>query len=153
MSRDGPLAVLSYARADTPFVRELAWRLRGRGVRTWIDVEDVPVGETWQAAIHAAMIRADAFVPCISALSLRSAWAKLELESALALGMRVAPVVLDAAMRLPASLAGLPRIDAAGVSAERVAARLAWQFREAKPENGTASRARTGDPWFHKPVL
>ena len=155
MRREGPLAVLSYARADLPVVLALAWRLRDLGMRTGIDVENLRAGETWQAAIQAAMRRSDAFVPCISAFSLKSTWASLELDTALAIGMPVVPVLLDpaAAPMLPRSLLRMRRIDAVGISPDETAACVALRCARHGRENGTASRARTGDPWFHKPVL
>lgn len=87
---------ISYSRADLRAVRPLAQALRRTGLGTWLDLDDLRPGQRWKDAIGDALSAADAFVFCLSGLSLQSAWTSVELARARALALRIIPVAVEA---------------------------------------------------------
>src|SRR4051794_27668685 len=73
---------VSYARADTAFVRQLHALLRGMGRELWIDWKDIPPTAEWLREIYAAIEQADAFAFVISPDSCSSDVCLLEMEHA-----------------------------------------------------------------------
>jgi hypothetical protein len=60
---------LSYAREDKDKVRELYGKLREAGFQPWMDVEDIPAGADWEAAIESAIDDSPFFLACLSDFS------------------------------------------------------------------------------------
>lgn len=85
---------ISYSRADIRPVCSLVAALKEFGFTTWLDFEDLKPGETWKEAIRTALSRANAFVFCISPMSVRSAWTSVELRMAEQQGLAILPVML-----------------------------------------------------------
>eukprot|EP01031_Cornospumella_fuschlensis_P052996 gene52996-64740_t len=103
---------LSYSRGNLLMVRALAAELRRMGHRTWMDLENLRPGERWRDAIERALVDCTAMVYCISRLSVASAWTSVELRAALARGVPVIPVMIDAVVmdELPAELQALQMV-------------------------------------------
>ena len=53
---------VSYARADREIVVELVASLDARGLRTWVDLEDIPPSAEWMGEIRAAIEAADGYL-------------------------------------------------------------------------------------------
>jgi hypothetical protein len=63
---------ISYSRKDEPFVRRIATDLDGYGVSVWLDVDEIPAGMKWSAAIQEGLITCDAMIIVISPDSMAS---------------------------------------------------------------------------------
>ncbi len=124
--------LLSYRRADTGAVAgHLAEKLKGRfgAGRVFIDVDNIPFGVDFRQHIRSTMERCDVVIALIGPRWTGEAggarriddpadYLRIEVETALALGLRVIPVLVDqatmpSAASLPASLAPLAYLNAA----------------------------------------
>lgn len=68
----------SYASADQPKVRRLADALRREGHETWIDEEDIDVGDSIPGAIERGLRGADFVVVCLSKTANQRGWVEAQ---------------------------------------------------------------------------
>jgi len=61
---------MAHNSADKPAVLRLCRRLRDRGLKPWIDVEQIPSGRWFSDAIQSAVLRSDAAAVCIGPASI-----------------------------------------------------------------------------------
>ncbi len=87
-----PLTVfLCHASADKPKVRELYRTLKRRGVRPWLDEEDLIPGHNWEMEIQKALLSSDAIIICLTPNSMsKEGYVQKEIKFA-----------LDKAMEMP----------------------------------------------------
>ena len=106
---------ISYAHQDADFAERLAEYLRGVGIATWMDRQQLKAGDDWTLELEKAIKDAAAVVMVVSAVSLKSEWVMHEAHAALArLGQgALIPVVVDglAKTRLPAWLNSIQWLD------------------------------------------
>lgn len=57
---------ISYVREDTPKVEKLVSELKSRGIKVWLDRNDIPVGTRWSDAIRKAIQNGSFFLACFS---------------------------------------------------------------------------------------
>lgn len=121
-------AFISYSHANKSFVHEVAKGLEADEYRVWLDDRDLKVGDSLIGAIAEALDRVDFVIAFVSPASQQSTWCKKEI--ALAMNGEVArgvvaviPVRIDNA-EMPASLLDKVYLDASGLAAQDVAARL-----------------------------
>jgi hypothetical protein len=69
---------LSYSNKDKAFVRSLANRLRGDGIRIWFDEWEIRPGDSVPAKIEEGLNQSRVLVLCMSANTFDSDWAQLE---------------------------------------------------------------------------
>jgi hypothetical protein len=74
---------ISYNTDDAPFANALASALRSRDIKTWIDEEEIRVGDSLIGRIGRALHNNDFIVVVLSPSSVRSEWVRLELKEAL----------------------------------------------------------------------
>jgi hypothetical protein len=72
---------LSHSKRDEPVVRDLARRLRGRGLRVWFDGWEISPGDSIPSRIEAGLEGSAVLVLCVSKHSLGSDWATLESQT------------------------------------------------------------------------
>ena len=77
-----PTVFLSYARADSAVVQQVADGLAAAGVRVWLD-KLLQAGTNWMQEIERELSAADFVAFFISPHSVESGWAKQELQVAL----------------------------------------------------------------------
>ena len=89
--------------------------LQARGLRAWVDLEDIPPSAEWMSEIQAAIEAADGYLVVVSPDLARSTVCGQELEQAVASGKRIVPIVVRTTDpgSVPGSLAALNWIDAA----------------------------------------
>jgi hypothetical protein len=96
---------ISYARVDEPLAQELAAHLEAKGADVWWDLNAItlgaPLDETLRTAVHSASCLFLIATPAAG----RSAYVRLEVETALRQGLRIVPISPDG--RMPASLDAL----------------------------------------------
>ncbi|MES1256994.1 MAG: TIR domain-containing protein, partial [Acidobacteriota bacterium] len=68
-----PQIFLSYAREDQIVVAKLYRKLKGAGLRPWMDVEDIAPGEDWQGSINKAVETSAVFLAFLSPRSVSKA--------------------------------------------------------------------------------
>lgn len=104
---------ISYSREDRGFVSRLAADLRGVGVATWTDLENISPGADWQKEIEGALLRAGVLLYVASENSVSSRWMDTELRAFLRGRGRIIPVVIDetGAERLPDPLRDIQWAD------------------------------------------
>lgn len=105
---------VSYARTDRRAVERVAQELVAAGHEAWIDVDDIPAGESWRSSIVRSIARSDAVVVFLSPASAASRQIATEVNLATESGKRIFPVMFgDAQMseELRYNLAGLQFID------------------------------------------
>jgi hypothetical protein len=79
-----PLVFISYVREDVERAQKLSNALRSKGLRTWIDIENLVPGERWENAIQKALKNASFIVVCLSKTSVKKrGFAQRELKHAL----------------------------------------------------------------------
>jgi hypothetical protein len=82
MQKREPTVFLSYARADSAVVQQVADGLAAAGVRVWLD-KMLQAGTNWMQEIERELSAADFVAFFISPHSVESGWAKQELQVAL----------------------------------------------------------------------
>ena len=105
---------VSYSRADRDTVVRLIEGLQARGLRAWVDLEDIPASAEWMSEIQAAIEAADGYLVVVSPDLASSVVCAQELEQAVASGKRIVPIVVRTTDpgSVPGSLAALHWIDA-----------------------------------------
>lgn len=98
-----PKIFISYSRADLNTVLELEQSLLARGVEVWRDQHSIRGGEQWPKAIGEALAACDAVLLAWSTNSASTAAVEFEWNTAIALGKKIIPLMLDETP-LPASL-------------------------------------------------
>jgi hypothetical protein len=123
MQKREPTVFLSYARADSTVVQQVADGLSAAGVRVWLD-QGLQPGRSWMQEIERELSAADFVAFFISPDSVGSGWAKQELQVALHRqvsgegGAVILPVVLEDA-DVPPLLRQFHWIDLRGGNVEK----------------------------------
>lgn len=120
--------LISYTRSDSAFVDALADGLSRVVDDVWVDRRKISIGESFVAAINAALLGITDFIVVLSRDSARSAWVANELNAAIALRnggapITIRPVVLDG-VSVPPLLADLDIASATNRDAASVIDRI-----------------------------
>jgi formylglycine-generating enzyme required for sulfatase activity len=91
---------LSHAGPDKPVVRRIATELRAAGHETWLDEDDLLVGESIPAAVERGLGDADFVVLCLSKVAAERGWVEAERDATMMQQFRerkerILPVRLD----------------------------------------------------------
>lgn len=128
-----PSIFISYSRADRPFTRELAKRLRRAYMEVWYD-DKLHGGEVWWEEILAGIRKCDVFVYLVSHDSLKSTYCQAELAEARRLHKLVLPVQIRRIYEdIPDTLREIQVVDMTeGLTADTVTDLLAALMRLAR---------------------
>lgn len=85
---------MAYARSDAPEVHRIAERLRGRGIDTRVDIENIALGVDWAEALRDFIRTSDTILFVITPASMRSEWCLMEVELAVRFKKRILPILL-----------------------------------------------------------
>ena len=80
---------VSYARKDTPLVRNICQALEADGIDLWVDWEDIPPSAEWPHEIQSGIEAAHTFLFFVSRDSVAREWCLKELSIAVELGKRL----------------------------------------------------------------
>lgn len=86
---------VSYSRRNTPFVQKLYRSLKQKGLRLWVDWENIPVASDWWAEIEEALQTVHTVLFVISPSSAVSKYCRQEIEVAQRLQKRIVPILLE----------------------------------------------------------
>lgn len=125
----GPSVFLSYSRADTQIVLQVADRLKEAAMAVWLDQAKLVAGDNWISETERALDSADYVAFFISSSSLGSAWARRELQLAMhrqvagERGAFILPVLLEK-VEVPPLLRDIHWIDMTDGNTEKGAQAL-----------------------------
>ncbi len=97
---------VSYTHQDTDFVKMLAEDLKNMDIKPLIDRLELKVGDNIRQAVDEMIDRSDYFLVVISENSMKSDWAKKELEQAMARKKKILPILLHSGS-IPSELSGV----------------------------------------------
>lgn len=105
----------SYSHKDKGFVENLSKRLRGDGVRPFVDIEDIPLGALFPREIEKALNSSKHILCVLSPDYLESGWGQLELYTAINANpdgslRKLLPILFRDCM-IPKLIASLERFD------------------------------------------
>lgn len=119
---------LSHASPDKPVVRRIAAALRAAGHESWLDEDEILVGESIPAAVERGLLNADFVVICLSGMAAARGWIEAERDATLMQQLRdrkerILPVRLEdvAPPYLIASLASVDLFPGEHVFAQGIA--------------------------------
>ncbi len=84
---------ISYARANTDFVRKLVDALRDSGRDVWVDFEDIPFGTEWWNEIVEGIEQSSVGIFVISDDSIASQYCSLEIAQMMQNQKKLVPIV------------------------------------------------------------
>jgi hypothetical protein len=131
---------LAHNSKDKPEIRLLADALVSKGIKPWIDADEIAPGQSFQDAIQQAIQNVRAIAICVGRGGLGK-WQGLELKAAISKcvdsGIPVVPVLLPEVEHLPSSLLFLRELNwvkfEAHTQEETQILRLIWGIRGTKP--------------------
>ncbi|MBZ0307551.1 MAG: toll/interleukin-1 receptor domain-containing protein, partial [Anaerolineae bacterium] len=128
-----PNIFISYSRADRPFTRELAKRLRRAYMEVWYD-DKLHGGEVWWEEILTSIRECDVFMYLISHDSLKSTYCQAELAEAKRLHKLILPVQIRRIQEeIPETLREIQVLDMTeGLTADTITDLLAALMRLAR---------------------
>ncbi len=98
-STANPTVFLSHSHDDKSVARRLVRRLGAHGIRVWIDELELAPGASLTTTIQEQIKAADMLLVVASSASAASAWTRMEIEFARALGKPIIPLLLDPVAR------------------------------------------------------
>lgn len=103
---------ISYAREDAAEVQAAAALLTAGGVQVFLDVQHIGYGERWEQVLDDALRRCERVLVFWSLAAQASQWVEREWRTALGLGKRIVPTLLDTTPLPPelAAFQALPRL-------------------------------------------
>jgi hypothetical protein len=129
-----PTAFLSYARPDEPLVKEVADGLRAHGIDVWIDNSGNQLGDSLVTHVERGLDAADFVAFFLSKASVKSEWARKELNVAISRqvtgsrGATVLPILLED-VEVPALLRDVVYLDLRGGDVKGALKRLVASIR------------------------
>ena len=105
--------IISYADEDRATMEKIRNSLRRESITVWTNTTDIQTGEDFEAAIERGIEQADNVVYLLSPDSVKSDFARKELEYALSLNKRIIPVLVreTSSESIPSALQSLQYID------------------------------------------
>jgi hypothetical protein len=151
---DGFDVFLNHNSGDKPIVEEIGVRLRGEGLRVWLDIWELRPGFPWQEGIEEAVQASRAVAVCVGKNGL-GAWQEPEMRAFIARSRRekipVIPVLLPGcpeSPKLTLFLEAFTWVDLRDGLTEAGLARLVWGITGTKPPTGPAPETRRPKVWW-----
>jgi hypothetical protein len=128
---------LAHNSVDKPQVRAIAEKLKRRGLKPWLDEEQIAPGELFQDAIQRAIPQIESAAICIGPQGLGK-WQVIELQALISQfinkGSRVIPVLLPGVDKIPDNLLFLQQFNWISCeSIDEIAYKLEWGIKGVKP--------------------
>ena len=114
MSTTAPYFFISYSREDANLQRRIIAELRGRGIRVWVDIENlIPGSPAWEREIERSIRGAAGVIVLLSPDSNDSEWVRREISFAEQNDKRVFPVLIrgEEDDSIPLRLSNHQRVD------------------------------------------
>jgi predicted nucleotide-binding protein len=96
---------ISYVREDARYANGPSKALHDRGIRTWVDTQNLMPGDQWETSIRRALEDAAGIVFIVTEASMRSPWVMYEVRAGVEKANAVYPVVIGDWSRMPDWLA------------------------------------------------
>lgn len=149
---------LAHRSSDKSLVREIYFSLKNRGVKPWLDEEEIPPGASFQDALQQATAQVRAAAICIG-LGELGRWQAMELKAFISQCIEndvvVIPVLLPGTETIPEKLIFLRQFHAVSFRKdidESSLSRLIWGITGKKPENSlsVSKSCQSGKPLVEK---
>ena len=101
---------LSHSAAEREFAEQIRMALSRSGIEVWSD-EEIKPGDSLPSSLGTALKSADTVVLLLSGDASQSSWVSLELGTAIAMGKRVIPVLVEPSAEVPVPLGGIQYLD------------------------------------------
>lgn len=111
MSKKEPYLFITYSQSDTKIVKTLTAELQNRGVKIWLDMQNIKPGERWDESIEKAIINAAGMLVFVSKASVKSNNVMDEVTFMMENNSLVIPVLIEKDVDLPFRLRKLEYID------------------------------------------
>lgn len=143
---------LAHNSKDKPLIQQLAEALVAKGLKPWVDTEQIAPGQSFQDSIQQALQNVESIAICVGTEGLGK-WQAWELKAAISkcvdAGIPVVPVLLPEVERLPDSLLFLSELNwvnfETNTQEETQVLRLIWGISGTKPaELGGAESTESG---------
>jgi len=100
-----PYLFIAYARQDIEVVQTVVSRLNEAGIATWMDLERLQPGESWDQSIREALEGAVGMLVFVSAASMKSQYVNRAVQSAAqGTDYLIIPLILERVDNLPHEL-------------------------------------------------
>ena len=146
---------LAHNSLDIPQVRKISAKLRERGLKPWLDEEQIPPGKAFQDEIQKAIPQIKSAVIIIGSQGLGN-WQKLELKTLISQFVNrntpVIPVLLVGVNQIPDDLYFLKEFHWVNFEQEddnRAFDNLEWEITVVKPTANTKTVTLTAEEWFN----
>ncbi len=133
---------LSYSSVDKSWVTDLKEALKAKGLKVWLDSDEIPPGERFASALEEGLEESKTVVMVVSPEAIASGWVNEEYYRALSLAqsktesLRLIPVILRDS-KLPGFLASRNWVDFRDASTyNKSLERLIWGITDKKSQNG-----------------
>jgi len=110
MSVEAKKYFISYSRADSEFVQDLANNLTQAGVDIWLDTQDIEPGRVWDNALEDALRSSTGLIVILTPASINSPFVKKEIVFAQNNNKEIYPILAEAC-ELPLLLADRQYVD------------------------------------------
>ncbi len=146
---------LAHNSVDKPQVRAIATKLRERGLKPWLDEEQIPPGKSFQEEIQKAIpqIKSAAIIIGVTGLG---KWQIQELRSLMNLFVNrdipVIPVLLPGVNKIPDNLVFLQElnwVNFENIDDTKAFYNLQWGITQVKPELHSKTVQLTAEEWFN----
>jgi hypothetical protein len=132
---------LAHSSVDKPLIRELYGQLKVRGLKPWLDEEEIPPGTSFQEELQRAISQVKTAAICIGASSELGRWQVMELRAFISQcverNISIIPVLLPGIKTIPESLLFLQQFHAVSfqeiIEEEFALFRLEWGITGRKP--------------------
>ncbi|NEP20040.1 MAG: TIR domain-containing protein [Leptolyngbya sp. SIO4C1] len=144
---------LAHSSKDKPLIRQIYQQLKARGLKPWLDEEEIPPGTSFQEELQQAISQVKTAAICIGEGGL-TRWQALELRTFISQcverKIRVIPVLLPGVKAIPEDLLFLRQFHQVlfenGIEDERAYFRLEWGVTGCKPAPKARAGAKPGTP-------
>jgi tetratricopeptide (TPR) repeat protein len=147
---------LAHNSVDKPHVRAIAAKLRERGLKPWLDEEQIPPGKSFQEEIQKAIPQIKAAAIIIGTTGLGK-WQIQELRSLMSQFVNrktpVIPVLLPGVNKIPGDLLFLQELNWVSFKNIDDAAafhKLEWGITQVKPESHSKTVKLTAEEWCNR---
>lgn len=86
---------IANARPDAEWAHRLEGALKNAGIKTWVDVSNIPAGSIWEQSIIEGLRACSAIIVVVTKRAIASTWIRAEIEYAQNAGIAILPVMVE----------------------------------------------------------
>jgi len=86
---------IANARPDAAWAQRLSDALEHAGIKTWVDLSNIPIGTDWERSVIEALRASSALIVVVTRRAAASAWVAAEIKYAQNAGIKILPVMVE----------------------------------------------------------